>query len=503
MDSTPAPRWEWRTFGDRFGEVESTLSALAPEQVQETTELYLLSESDTDVVKVRHELMDIKHLQQVDVDGLERWAPTMKAAFPLSPAEVAAVARALGVDAPASSGRTEHSLTSLLEELVGPNPNLHAVEVHKKRNRYTIGGCMAELTEVRTERASTRTVAVESEDATRVTAAVRGAGLAARPNVSFVRGLKTLVRVGVDRFAVVDVGTNSVKFCIGERSAHGDWVKLVDRAEITRLGDGIQESGRLRPEPMARTVEAIAGMAEEARQHRVAGIAAVGTAGLRMASNGVDFVDAVLTRCGIDLEIISGEEEGRLAYRAATATLPVQGSRVVFDTGGGSTQFTFGQGVRVDERFSVPVGAVRFTEQYDLSGVVSVEVLTAAVNAIEAGLDRLDSRVPPETLVGMGGALSNLAAVKHGLAVYDPDTVHGTVLDRGEIDRQIELYRTRALDDRRTVVGLQPQRADIILAGACIVRTVLDKLGKDSLTVSDRGLRHGVLVERTGWESRT
>ena len=96
----------------------------------------------------------------------------------------------------------------------------------------------------------------------------------------------------------------------------------------------------------------------------------------------------------------------------------------------------------------------------------------------------------------MGGAVTNLAAVKHGLAEYDPDVVQGTVLDRAEIDRQIELYRTRGADERRSIVGLQPQRADIILAGACIVRTVLGKLGKDSLTVSDRGLRHGVLEDR-------
>ena len=98
--------------------------------------------------------------------------------------------------------------------------------------------------------------------------------------------------------------------------------------------------------------------------------------------------------------------------------------------------------------------------------------------------------------MGMGGAVTNLAAVKHGLAVYDHDVVQGTVLDRAEIDRQIELYRARDAGERRQITGLQPNRAEVILAGACIVRTVLAKLGRDSLTVSDRGLRHGVLVER-------
>jgi exopolyphosphatase/guanosine-5'-triphosphate,3'-diphosphate pyrophosphatase len=98
----------------------------------------------------------------------------------------------------------------------------------------------------------------------------------------------------------------------------------------------------------------------------------------------------------------------------------------------------------------------------------------------------------------MGGALTNLAAVRHSLASYDADVVQGTVLERAEIDRQIDLYRTRNVDQRREIVGLQPARAEVILAGACIVRTVLDKLECDELTVSDRGLRHGLIVERFG-----
>ena len=98
----------------------------------------------------------------------------------------------------------------------------------------------------------------------------------------------------------------------------------------------------------------------------------------------------------------------------------------------------------------------------------------------------------------MGGALTNLAAVRHRLSAYDPDVVQGTVLEAAEIDRQIELYRSRTADQRREVLGLQPQRADVILAGACIVRTVLEALGMESVTVSDRGLRYGVLSERFG-----
>ena len=498
--SALVPRWEWRGFGDELRAVESIFGRESSKQVVESDEVYVLSVRGTDGVKVRDELMDVKHLLEVNDDGLEQWVPVMKTGFPVSATDVGSVLRALRVDAQSSRlSRAAYTLPEFLDEVVGPHPDLLAVEVHKRRERYTVGGCMAEVSEISTGRGSTHTVAIESEDAKRVIQTVRDVGLASRPNVSLVRGLKAMVGFGVERFAVVDVGTNSVKFHIGERGADGGWRTVLDRAQSTRLGDGLQETGQLNPEPMERTVAAIAEMAEEARQHRVAAIAAVGTAGLRIAPNSADLVEAVQSRSGVLLEVISGEQEARLAYLAAMAGIgQVPGSRVVFDTGGGSSQFTFGSGEEVEERFSVDVGAVRYTERYHLDGVVSEEVLAQALAALDDDLGRLDDRPTPEVLVGMGGAVTNLTAVKHGLAEYDADVVQGTVLDRSEIDRQIELYRTRSLDERREIVGLQPQRADIILTGACIVRTVLDKLGKDSLTVSDRGLRHGVLDHRFG-----
>ena len=152
----------------------------------------------------------------------------------------------------------------------------------------------------------------------------------------------------------------------------------------------------------------------------------------------------------------------------------------------------------IGERFSVNVGAVRFTEQFGLANAVSRDVVTDALATIAHELARLDGRPRPDGVVAMGGAVTNLAAVKHGLATYDPDVVQGTILDRAEIDRQIEQYRTRNADGRRGIVGLQPARAEVILAGACIVRTIIDKLGCEAVTVSDRGLRHGVLIERFG-----
>jgi exopolyphosphatase/guanosine-5'-triphosphate,3'-diphosphate pyrophosphatase len=172
-------------------------------------------------------------------------------------------------------------------------------------------------------------------------------------------------------YAVVDVGTNSVKFVIGERAADGSWTSVVDRAEVTRLGEGLDASGELQEVPMARTVDAIAGMVDEARQNDVEEIAAVGTAGLRIASNSSAFVDAVRERTGLEVEVISGEEESRLAYVAVTSALDLgDGTLAVFDTGGGSSQFTFGRAWEVEERFSVNVGAVRFTERFSLDGII-------------------------------------------------------------------------------------------------------------------------------------
>ena len=495
------PRWEWRTFGDRFGTAEDRFAALAPEHVEETDELYVLSTSGDDTVKVRDGLMDVKHLERVNDDGLEQWRPVMKEGFPLPAEGVASALTALGTTEPSLSRRM-YTVDELVDEVIRPDPRLRATNVHKRRAHYELDGCLAELTEVRANGSATRTIAVESEDPELVIATVRALGLEERTNVSFPRGLKTLLGFGATRYAVVDIGTNSVKFHIGERLPDGSWRPVADRADVTRLGEGLEETGRLDPEAMHRTIEAITAMVREAEHDGVEATAVVGTAGLRIAANREEFRDRLRGAAGVDVEVISGEEEARLAYLAARAGLGLgHESVVVFDSGGGSSQFTFGHGERVDERFSVDVGAVRFTEKYSLADAVSKDVLRTAVRAIDTDLERLEGRPEPDLIVGLGGAVTNLAAVEHQLATYDPEVVQGTILDRSEIDRQIELYRTRTADERRSIVGLQPKRAEVILAGACIVRTILEKLGGESLTVSDRGLRHGVLAERFGSSS--
>jgi exopolyphosphatase/guanosine-5'-triphosphate,3'-diphosphate pyrophosphatase len=489
------PRWEWRTFGD-LGPALDAVAAVVTAEPRESDEQYLLSTRSDASVKVRDGRLDVKTLQQVDADGLELWVPRMKAGFPLPADRLAEVLAALGGVVP-DPCPDELALSRLVDELVDADPRLRVVDVHKRRRQSSVDGCLVELTEIVVGGRTLTTVAVESPDPALVTATVRRLGLDVRRNTCVARGLKASLRWG--RFAVVDVGTNSVKFHLGESLGDGREHLVVDRSEVTRLGEGLAETGRLTDPAMARTTEAVADMVAEAHRHAAVEVAAVGTAGMRQAPNRDELVDAVRERCGVTIEVIPGEEEARLAYVAATASLSVPGRRlVVFDSGGGSSQFTFGEVGRIDEQFSVDVGAVRFAERFGLAGAVPAGTVEEAVAAVTAELGRLDGRERPDAVVAIGGTATNLAAVRHGLTTYDPDVVHGTTLDLAEIDRQIELYRTRDAAQRRSIAGLQPARAEVILAGACIERAILTALGQDSLTVSDRGLRHGVFAERFG-----
>src|SRR3954452_8403999 len=491
-------RWEWRTLTERSDEAERRFETYPPGAIAESDETYLLSLDREVSAKVRDGLMDVKVLRQRRDDGLEQWFPIMKAQFPISAAEAATLLDALGA-APPPAGRDTFTLEELLDDLIAPNPRLHAVAVHKLREHTMIDGCMAERATLRAGGREQRSIAVEEEDPELVLRAAREVGIRDRRNVAVPRILAALDHVGAQRFAVLDVGTNSVKFHLGERAADGTWTTVVDRAEMTRLGEGLGAAGRFGDEPVERTVAAIAGMAAEAREHGAAGIAAVGTAGLRQAANGADVVVAVRERTGIELEIISGTDEARLAYRALREALRLaDGPVVAFDSGGGSTQFTFAHGEELDEQFSLDVGAVNVAERYGLEGVVDDAALQAALDGIEADLGRLRDRPAGAALVGMGGTVTNLTAVQHGLTTYDPAVVHGSVLPWAEIDRQIALYRASTADERRRIPGLQPKRAEVILGGACIVRTVLTLLGADALQVNDHGLRYGLIPERFG-----
>ena len=496
-----AGRWEWRTFGPGARVAEHGWRDLAPVGTQESDETYLLSGAG-ETAKVRDGLMDIKALVEVDSHGLEQWNPVMKVAFPLVAADVGATFAALGLPAPPLA-RDAYTLDEFVERAgrasrADPRP----VAVHKRRVRYVINGCTSEVTDVPSTAISGRTVAIESEDEEAVIGAValggaggvrqhllrRGPGGAARRHAAALRRHRR-------------AGPTPSSSTSASDTADGGWRTMRDRAErhAPRRGPG---GDRLdRRAAAERTAEAIAGMVAEAETRRRAG-----------HRRGRDRRPPdreerrrrrrrdPAPRARPTSEVIPGEEESRLAYLAVKAGVGLAGgSLAVFDTGGGIHAADVrprrhGRRALERRRGRGPVhGALRARGRR-----LARDPRRRRSRRSPTDLARLDGRPPVDALVGMGGAITNITAVKHGLATYDPDVVQGTVLDRAEIDRQIELYRSRDAAGRREIVGLQPKRADVILAGACIVRTVMDKLGRDSLTVSDRGLRHGLLVERFG-----
>ena len=485
------PRWEWRTFG-AFEDANASLTSLRDAPASSSDETYLLSATRDPSVKVREGLLDVKILQHVDAGGLQLWVPTVKAPFPVDESAVAMAFEALDLSSPR---RPRYTYDEVLQEVTA-REDVRVVFVHKVRHRSVLDGCMVEYTELTADGHTARTVAVEAADPELVTATIRKLGLDGRPNTCVAQGLRSLLAWVPSRFAVLDVGTNSVKLIVGDRSDAVPRIEL-DTAVVTRLGEGLAEAGELTPDAMRRTGDAIATMVQDVRREGPTEIVAVGTAGLRQAPNRDAFLDLVLDRCGVVVQVITGPEEARLAYQAAVSTLPRSGERLlVFDSGGGSSQFTSGSPRGIEEQFSIDLGAVRFTERFGLSGAVERPTVDSALSAIEAELDRLASRPRPDQVIAIGGTSTNLAAVSHSLAPYDPDVVHGTVIDLPEVDRQIELYRSLSATQRREIVGLQPARAEVILAGACIVRAILTVTGQDAVTVSDRGLRHGVVAER-------
>jgi exopolyphosphatase/guanosine-5'-triphosphate,3'-diphosphate pyrophosphatase len=309
--------------------------------------------------------------------------------------------------------------------------------VRKHRVRYSVGGCLAELSDIEVEGHATRTVAVEGEDKAAVLTTVRMMGLGGYRNTSYTDGLKAALDGVPLRAAVIDVGTNSVKLCVGERSAEGSWRFLADASAVTRLGEGLAEQGGISDAAVERTITAIEGMVAEARGLDATAIVAFGTAGLRTAANAGQVISRIAARTGIRIEVVGGEEESRLAFLGVMPDLQVgDGSLVVFDTGGGSTQFTFGHAGQVDERFSLPIGAVRFTERFGLDQAVSAERLREARIAIRAELAPVGDRPRPDGLVGIGGAVTNLVAVQLELDPYDPDVVRGARLEAAELERR-------------------------------------------------------------------
>jgi exopolyphosphatase / guanosine-5'-triphosphate,3'-diphosphate pyrophosphatase len=296
------------------------------------------------------------------------------------------------------------------------------------------------------------------------------------------------------RIATIDIGTNTTLLLIAE-SADGSVV--AERAEITRLGRGIGADGGLGRQGIERTLAVLADYAAIAKE-RGAAIHAIGTEGLRRASNAQEFLVPAAQILGTAVEVIDGDREAALTFLAASRAFPeaTSGTAVVVDIGGGSTEIIVSRAGAVDFRRSLPLGSVRLTEKH-VKHDPALATETAAI-ADEASL--LLAQVPfpsqPATLIGIAGTVTTLAAMSLDLTSYDPDLVHGHRMTLPALDQQIDRLRSATQAEREKMAGLDPRRADVILAGALLLRAIAERAHAPEILVSDRGIRWGLFFEK-------
>jgi exopolyphosphatase/guanosine-5'-triphosphate,3'-diphosphate pyrophosphatase len=303
----------------------------------------------------------------------------------------------------------------------------------------------------------------------------------------------------VTRLAVIDLGTNTIRLLVVEVS-RGEWRALHEEQRITRLGEGQAAAGILQPAAMRRTAEVVAAFACRAEELDSLDVRIVATSAVREALNGADFLAEVRRASGRPVRVISGEEEARLTLLGVREGLPgLGGDFVLFDIGGGSTEFALARAGRVAAAVSVRLGVVELAERFMDEGSVGAEVNEAMVAEIgarlAAGLDEPILRHGVPTLVGSAGTVTTLAALDLGLEVYDASRVHGHRLTRVAVQRLSDRLAALGLAERAALPCLEPARADLIVPGSAICLAVLDRLAFDSFVVSDRGLREGIVCE--------
>lgn len=296
------------------------------------------------------------------------------------------------------------------------------------------------------------------------------------------------------RYAAIDVGSHSVLLLVADVDEEGHLETVAEGACSTRLSERYYTSRRLQRAARDRTAGAIGEFTRVARRAGAESIAAVGTSVLREAPNGPEFQSQVRQQCGLPVEVISGEQEAELAYQGNLhdRRLPgVDGERVVLDIGGGSTELIRGLGGTIRERASYPVGAVRLTELYLKDDPPGRDELLQAEATIEEQLAPVDPLSPHSVLLGSGGTLVNLARVAQGAGMIAGSGVHGAVLPHSRVSELVDLFRTLPQSFRKRVPGLDPDRADVILAGAMILHQVMARLSAPQVIITENGVRHG------------
>jgi len=303
------------------------------------------------------------------------------------------------------------------------------------------------------------------------------------------------------RAAVIDVGTNTVRLLVAESDCHSAYRTLLTAQEITRLGHGLLPVQELQPEPIQRTVHVLRRYRELAEAQGASTILAVGTSALREAKNRAAFLAAAREEAGVEIAVIAGEEEARLALLGVRAGLPGAPARLVMmDIGGGSTEVLLADGETILAAVSTGLGVVKLTESYlqsDPPIPAELEMVrrTAAERLDRARKTEFRDIALRDAFVGTAGTVTSLAAVDLALVPYDPVRVTGHRLTRVRVAQLLNKLASLPLGDRRQVPGLEPARADVIVAGGVVCLAAMDTLGFSALTVSDGGLREGILLD--------
>lgn len=291
--------------------------------------------------------------------------------------------------------------------------------------------------------------------------------------------------------AAIDCGTNSVRLLVtdGER-------QIERLMRITRLGQGVDATGRLDPAAIERTVAVLREYREVIDRHGVTDVRMAATSASRDASNRAEFFDAAREVLGVEPELLSGMEEGRLSFRGATADLdPARGPFLVFDIGGGSTEFVWGTD-DAEQTISIDVGCVRMTEAWLQHDPPTAVELSQAISVIDVHLDDVLREMPQApgaaTFVGLAGTVTNVAAVEIGLAEWSRDAIHHFVLTKAAAEDVFRTLATERLEDRRHNPGLEPQRADVIVGGLCVLVAIMRRFGIAECLVSENDILDGL-----------
>jgi exopolyphosphatase/guanosine-5'-triphosphate,3'-diphosphate pyrophosphatase len=301
------------------------------------------------------------------------------------------------------------------------------------------------------------------------------------------------------RVAAIDCGTNSTRLLVAESSDEPRGFTILDRRmRITRLGQGVNATKLLAPEAIERTAAVLREYRGAMDELGVERVRITATSAARDAANRENFFSVAREIVGVEPELLSGDEEARLSFRGATADLdPADGPFLIVDIGGGSTEFVVGTD-KPEAALSVDVGCVRITEQELHHDPPTAEELSIALSLIDTYLDDVDREVPgaseARTFVGLAGTITTVAAVEIGLAEYDRERIHHFHLTHAAAEDVFRTLATESHDDRLGNPGLEPERADVIVGGCCILVAIFRHWGFDECLVSEADILDGLAL---------